>query len=230
MSATIEDRRRKVEKWTLKTAFLNFWRYPSPCILAVGVLATWSVRIYLGAWTIWEPIMAVAVLAAWPLVEWLIHVFILHRKPTTWAGRTIDLHLSQKHRAHHRDPNHMPTVLIPPRSLLMVLPVVAVLAWLIMPDLAKTFSILAIFFIMALIYEWCHYLIHTNYRPKSALYKHLWRHHRLHHFKNENYWFGVSMTGGDRLLRTAPDFREVETSDTCRTLGVDEEVLEESKA
>ena len=47
------------------------------------------------------------------------------------------------------------------------------------------------------------------------------RNHRLHHFKNEHYWFGVTMLGADRLLRTAPQAEDVERSPTARTLGVE---------
>ncbi|MDX2168661.1 MAG: fatty acid hydroxylase family protein, partial [Deltaproteobacteria bacterium] len=50
-------------------------------------------------------------------------------------------------------------------------------------------------------------------------YQRLWRNHRLHHFKNEHYWFGVTMLSGDRLLRTAPAVKDVETSPTARNLG-----------
>ncbi|MFU8803704.1 MAG: sterol desaturase family protein [Bradymonadaceae bacterium] len=72
---------------------------------------------------------------------------------------------------------------------------------------------------LSLIYEWTHFLVHTNDRPKTAFYRRLWQSHRLHHFKNENYRYGVSMLSGDRLLGTQPDHHEVETSPTCRTLG-----------
>jgi sterol desaturase/sphingolipid hydroxylase (fatty acid hydroxylase superfamily) len=75
---------------------------------------------------------------------------------------------------------------------------------------------------LTLHYEWVHFLVHTRYRPTSWPYDRLWRHHRLHHCKNEHYWFGVSMLGGDRLLRTAPSSSRVPTSATCRTLGMAE--------
>ena len=87
------------------------------------------------------------------------------------------------------------------------------------PSLA--FTGLAFHLIMSLVYEWTHYLIHTRYRPRSKLYDRLWQNHRLHHYKNENYWLGVTMLLGDRLLGTQPSFRDVETSETCRSLGFD---------
>ena len=49
-------------------------------------------------------------------------------------------------------------------------------------------------------YEWPHFLIHTPYRPRSRYYRAIWRGHRLRHFKNEHYWFGVTSTVADRLL------------------------------
>jgi sterol desaturase/sphingolipid hydroxylase (fatty acid hydroxylase superfamily) len=69
------------------------------------------------------------------------------------------------------------------------------------------------------IYEWCHFLIHTPYRPRGWYYRSIWRGHRLHHFKNEHYWFGVTSTLGDHLLRTAPEQSTVKKSGTARTLG-----------
>ena len=67
---------------------------------------------------------------------------------------------------------------------------------------------------MFLRYEWLHYLIHTSYKPKSQWFRKLHKHHRLHHFKNENYWFGLSSTAADRILSSNPDPENVETSDS----------------
>jgi hypothetical protein len=46
------------------------------------------------------------------------------------------------------------------------------------------------------------------------------REHRWHHFRNENYWWGVSMGMGDRLFRTAPAVEETGRSGTAATLGI----------
>ncbi len=68
-------------------------------------------------------------------------------------------------------------------------------------------------------YEWVHYLVHSDYRPRSRWFRHVWRNHRLHHYKNEHYWFGVATAGtADRLLRTYPDTADVPTSPTVRAL------------
>jgi hypothetical protein len=67
-------------------------------------------------------------------------------------------------------------------------------------------------------YEWVHFLIHTAYRPRSRLYYATWRNHRLHHFKNEHFWHGVTNNLSDRVLGTNPDQRSVAKSETARTL------------
>ena len=74
---------------------------------------------------------------------------------------------------------------------------------------------------MIFLYEWTHFLIHTAYRPRSAAYKAIWRNHRLHHFKNEHFWHGVTNNFSDRVLGTNPDQREVAKSDTARALAAE---------
>ena len=68
------------------------------------------------------------------------------------------------------------------------------------------------------IYEWTHFLIHTAYRPRSRYYRTIWRNHRLHHFKNERYWHGITQNLSDRVLGTNPDQSTVRRSRTARTL------------
>jgi hypothetical protein len=46
----------------------------------------------------------------------------------------------------------------------------------------------------------------------------VWRNHRLHHFKNERYWHGITNTVADRVLGTMPVHTEVPRSKTARTL------------
>jgi hypothetical protein len=50
------------------------------------------------------------------------------------------------------------------------------------------------------------------------VYRAIWRNHRLHHFKNEHFWHGITNNLSDRVLGTNPDQREVPKSSTARTL------------
>ena len=55
--------------------------------------------------------------------------------------------------------------------------------------------------------------------PGRAWYRSVWRNHRLHHYKNEHYWFTVTSAGtADRLFGTYPDPATVEKSPTARSL------------
>ena len=54
--------------------------------------------------------------------------------------------------------------------------------------------------------------------PRSRYYRAVWRNHRLHHFKNEHYWHGITNNVSDRVLGTNPDQRSVQRSATARTL------------
>jgi hypothetical protein len=48
----------------------------------------------------------------------------------------------------------------------------------------------------------------------------------LHHYRNEKYWFGVTIHLADHVLRTFPHKEEVPVSATAFTLGVTEPTVE----
>lgn len=204
----------------LANALAYFLRRASPRILLGALTAAAVARIAVGGFTAWDVVPPLLVLAYWPLNEWLIHVFILHAKPFTFAGRTIDPAVPRKHRAHHRDPWNLELVFIPLHSFVYSLPLLVGLCFLLAPTPQLALTALVAYLALALHYEWVHYISHTRYAPKSERYQRLIRNHRLHHFKNEHYWYGVSMTAADGPLRTAPDPESVERSETARTLGV----------
>jgi len=77
-------------------------------------------------------------------------------------------------------------------------------------------------FAMLLTYEWAHHLIHSAYRPKGRYYRYISRAHRLHHFRNEHYWYGVTIHLGDHVLRTFPAKDDGPVSATAFTLGIEQ--------
>ncbi len=207
---------------TLGAAWRRFFDYLSPRVLVVATAATLAIRLALGDWSGWDLAIVLGVVAFWPLQEWLIHVFILHYRPVTIGGRTLDFPVPRSHRAHHRDPWNIDILFIPSHVFLYAIPLQTALWIGLAPTLPLAFTGLATFYALTLHYEWVHFMVHTRYRPTTRLYDRLWRNHRLHHCKNERYWFGVTMLGGDRLMRTAPDLGDVPTSATCRTLGMED--------
>lgn len=209
---------------SLGAAARVFFAERSPRLLAGIVCASVAVRLALGGFALGDALVVAGVVVLWPLQEWLIHVFLLHYRPRVLFGRCLDFETARLHRAHHRDPWRLDLVLIPLRVYLLAPLLAAALFWL--ADPRRVASGLVVYFALALNYEWIHFLVHTRVRPRSALYRRLWRNHRLHHFRNEHYWYGVTMLSGDRLLRTAPAVDDVPVSPTARNLDGEGELRE----
>ncbi len=220
--------RRRADVLTLGDCWRSFIRRPSPRLLGTAILAAVVLRVLLGDPGWQDAVWVVGLVAVTPPVEWLIHVYLLHAKPWRIGRFTLDLMAAQEHRAHHREPSILNGVLIPAYAVLIFVPMIALTIWVLSfpialilggDRLAQASTGLIVAYVILASYEWCHYLIHTPYRPRGRYYRSIWRGHRLHHFKNEHYWFGVTSTVGDHLLRTAPDQTQVPRSTTARTLG-----------
>ncbi len=200
-------------------AWRQFWQHPSPWIIGAVLLGASIARVVVGGAGLIDLVLPLAMIASFPLVEWVVHVVVLHWKPREVGGLTIDPLVSRKHREHHVDPRDIPLVFIPWQVLLQLLAVAIAATLLGFGRLATGLTFLVALSAIGFVYEWTHYLIHSDYRPVSSAYRALWRNHRLHHYKNENYWFTVTTAGtSDRLFRTYPQPNEVETSDTARNL------------
>jgi hypothetical protein len=202
-----------------------FLRHTSPRILLGALALALCARVWVGDFGARDLLPLAALLVLWPLQEWLIHVVVLHWKPRRLLGRTLDFPVPRKHRAHHADPSDLALVFIPLHAYVYSLPGVVALWWLVTPDLPLALTGIAGHVALSLHYEWVHFLVHTRWRPRLAPYRTLWRNHRLHHYKNEHYWFGVTRLRADRWLGTQPEHDAVPTSPTCRTLGVTPEGL-----
>lgn len=196
-----------------------FLRHPSPWLLGPLLVAAVTARLAVGDWQPWDVWTPLVMLASFPFVEWLVHVCVLHWRPRRVGRLTIDPLLARKHREHHADPRAVPLVFIPWPVLVWLLPAVTAVALLAFPRLGGGLTFLVVAALLGLGYEWTHYLIHSDYRPRSRLYRAIWRNHRLHHYKNEHYWFTVTSSGtADRVLGTCPDPAGVPTSPTARDL------------
>jgi len=198
-----------------------FLRQTAPRLMLGGLALAVVGRLRAGRLRRSDLVIPLSILAAEPFTEWLIHVHILHRQPTTVAGRTLDLHAAAKHREHHLDPADPYKVFVPLPDLLGLVVLASGLGLLLNRTAQKRLTAAVTALAMLCTYEWTHYLIHTPYKPKSRYYRGIWRSHRLHHYKNEHYWMGVTTNVGDRVLGTFPEKSAVATSPTAWTLGVE---------
>jgi sterol desaturase/sphingolipid hydroxylase (fatty acid hydroxylase superfamily) len=212
---------------TLADCVREFVRQPSPPYLIGAVAVALLLRLAQGSWSWRDGVMAVGLVAITPFVEWAIHVYLLHAPPIELRGHRVEMLTAREHRAHHEAPAVLSGVLLPVYGVLIFLAMIATANWALSfpiglvlggPRLAyATTGVLVSFTILAA-YEWTHFLIHAPYKPRRRYFKAIWRNHRLHHFKNERYWFGVTSTIGDRVIGTLPDQRSVERSPTARSL------------
>lgn len=208
---------------TLAQAALVFAGYGSPRIMAVVAVATLTARIVVGRWSYGDIAVAGGILIVEPFLEWLIHVYGLHAKPATVFGRKLDPLYARRHRMHHRDPRNVPLIFVPLPVLAGFLVALGAIAYFAFPPLELKLTAYATMTTFLLGYEWTHFLIHSQHVPRSAIFRAIWRNHILHHYKNEQYWFGVTNPLADYALRTNPAKEAVPSSPTARTLGVDDE-------
>ncbi|MGH2923631.1 MAG: sterol desaturase family protein [Solirubrobacterales bacterium] len=232
MGAASADRADALQSSAVKTlpeARRSFLRRPSPWLIFAGVAAVAAARVAVGAFGWGDAAAVAAMLVVYPFGEWAIHVFLLHMKPFELRGRRVLPVAARAHRAHHREPADLDQVLLywwQVASLLLLAVPLTVLAG---AGIAAAFAGglpwgpiltgLITGYALVFAYEWTHHLIHTAYVPRSRVYRSIWRNHRLHHFKNERFWHGVTQNLSDRVLGTNPDQREVPKSKTARTLG-----------
>lgn len=196
---------------TATAALKTFFSNTSSIVLSVLIAVFVTGKIVVGSWQAADLLAAVIILAGWPFLEWFIHVVLLHNKPRSFFGRQVDFLLPQTHRWHHADPWNLEHVFIPLHIYPLVAPAGILLTFLALPS-GLAFTVLAVYFVLALHYEWVHYLSHISWCPPSKYYQRRVLEHRLHHFKSEQHWWGVSMGMGDRILGTAPPPSDISVS------------------
>jgi fatty acid hydroxylase family protein len=206
----------------------EFLRKESPWAIGLVLVGLLVARFAIGEWSWRDAVAVAAMLAVYPFGEWAIHVYLLHAKPLRIRGRKIETVAARAHRAHHREPNDLDLVLLywwqAAFLLLVAVPLTIGVGAVIITLAAGPVPLGALVSAgiagccMVFVYEWTHYLIHTAYRPRSRAYRTIWRNHRLHHFKNEHFWHGITNNLSDRVLGTNPDQSEIRKSETARTL------------
>lgn len=215
---------------TLGHAWREFRSRRSPRVLAAGIVLAVAARLTYGQFS-WRDLVAVAaMLAVYPFGEWAIHVYLLHMPPFELRGKSYYLTTAKSHWAHHKQPRDLNMILLAPHEAAALLGLAvpftvglgAVLVALLGGSIAWGAFLTGIVTgcVLVGVYEWTHFLIHTAHRPRTRLYRAVWQTHRLHHFKNEHYWHGITSTLADRVLGTSPDHREVPRSRTAHTLDV----------
>jgi hypothetical protein len=225
------SRRREIpsranELRTKRETFTVYVRRGSAQVLFAVVAALAFARVLVGGFGRGDLLVLAVTIAITGSVEWVIHKLLLHASPDAWTSRTLGT--GAGHREHHLDPPAIDWLMLRGvDAAVFVVAFGAITAMWTVPLMVLSGSALFGPFLTAWMlaalglahYEWVHLLVHTRYRPRTRYYRRLARHHRLHHFRNEHYWLGVTSTTGDLLMRTRPRHAgDVPVSDTARTL------------
>ncbi len=204
---------------TYAEALRVFFSRRGPRLMAKHAALAWAGRLLLGPPSLTELPVLAGVVAWWPLQEWLAHRYLLHFRPRRLWGRTFDPIVARRHRAHHRDPRDVDLALLPVQVVEAGIPAnLAVWAVLGLGSPRRAATGAATYATMALLYEWTHFLVHTGIEPRSPFYRRLRRNHRMHHYRNEDYWLAFTWPDVDRWLGTEPDPASVPRSPTAMNL------------
>lgn len=218
---------RTTDLATKAETFRVFVRFGSPRVIAVFVVALVVIRLSYARWGWGDLIVAALTLLLIGVFEWAVHLFLLHAPVDSIRMRKFKT--GTGHRKHHLDPTGMVHLLLNKGEAWLFVALFGVFTALWVPAfmwglgsplLAPYLTGYMLAAIGLLHYEWTHLLVHTRYQPTTRYYRRLARNHRLHHYRNEHNWLGVTSNMGDRILRTLPkDKSDVPLSETAQTLS-----------
>jgi sterol desaturase/sphingolipid hydroxylase (fatty acid hydroxylase superfamily) len=203
---------------THREAIRVFFSRKSPRRLAKIAATSWAARLVLGPPGPRDLLAATAAIAVWPVQEWLLHKYVLHLEPRTVGGIRIDPAFARAHRDHHAEPRDIDKTLLPPKVIRDALPVTAGLWLLAFGASRAALTGMATYTTMTLFYEWTHFIVHTNVKPRTRYGERVRRNHRLHHFRDEHNWFAFTLPLIDRLFGTDPDPATITRSRTAMDL------------
>ncbi|MCL6632799.1 MAG: sterol desaturase family protein [Alicyclobacillus herbarius] len=139
-------------------------------------------------------------------IEYITHRFVLHGilkliLPKAYEGHVV----------HHQQPTELKYMLTPNVYNLPGYIVYWGIAYLITRSVLVTAGLITGTSLAQLYYEWAHFVSHRPIVPKTAWGRWMKKFHLLHHYKNENYWFGVTNPSLDIVMGTNPKQEQVET-------------------
>lgn len=171
---------------------------PIAMFLVVGCLA-----LYYGITT--TPISSITAVAlvtvgflTFTLVEYLMHRYLYHMVPTNKFKDKIQYSI---HGVHHDYPKDKDRLALPPFITGLYALILYFLFTFIMGDYALYF--LPGFLAGYSLYLGVHFIVHAYQPPKNYL-KILWVNHAIHHYKDPDVAFGVSLPLWDYIFGTAP--------------------------
>jgi sterol desaturase/sphingolipid hydroxylase (fatty acid hydroxylase superfamily) len=212
-------RRYQLNRMTLRELLVAYFTHHS--ILTYLTLAALGIGVAITcAPSPWPPLLAaLVVILIYPLVEYLMHRYVLHSRFLYRHKATAAL-WKRIHFDHHQNPNDLAVLF---GALYTTLPTIFAIAtpvgWLIGGP-AGGAAAFATALILFSLYEFCHCIQHLPFTPRYQWLRSLKKHHLAHHFHSEQGNFGITSFVWDRAFDTL--YRrpqEVAKSPTVHNLG-----------
>ncbi|MCW5749952.1 MAG: sterol desaturase family protein [Alphaproteobacteria bacterium] len=203
-----------------------YFTYPA---IQVYLLVAVAGAVLAGMLTVngWHAALAaLAVVLLYPLVEYVLHRWVLHNSllyKLPFTARTW----KRIHFDHHQDPYKLDVLFgslasTLPAILLITAPVgYAIHGW------AGAAAAVAAGAVCTAVFEFVHCIQHLNYKPPYEFLRRIKQAHLLHHFHNETANFGITNFFWDRVIGTYyGSAKERERSPTVFNLGYDSAMAE----
>ncbi|MGG0188223.1 sterol desaturase family protein [Bacillus rhizoplanae] len=184
--------------------------------IMIGILIGFIVILKMNLFTGTAAIAVIAGIIFYTINEYVTHRFLFHLKPP--KNQFLLKMLKRLHYDHHVYPNDLKLLFLPVWYSLPGFTIYLCIVYGITSSITVTLSFGIGMIFMLLVYEWKHYIAHRPIRPMTPYGRWLKKQHILHHYKNENYWFGVSNPFYDFMFKTYKEGKDVETSETARNL------------
>ncbi|MGI8893130.1 MAG: sterol desaturase family protein [Bacteroidia bacterium] len=182
----------------------NFWFPISLYYIAATVVLGYGLATE--TFALWKiPVIFITGFILFSFVEYLIHRFIFHFEPKNEKQKKL---MYAIHGVHHEFPRDKDRLVMPPViSVLLAMLfffffnfIMGKYAFLFFPGFAAGYST----------YLFIHYAVHAYRQPQNFL-KFLWKHHTLHHYKDTDSAFAVSLPIWDVLFKTMPEDKKERT-------------------
>ena len=124
------------------------------------------------------------------------------------------------HYGHHEEPNDIPLIFAPILSVIILFIALFGITLLFTFNLGIATSFLFGVIIYYLHYEWMHLGHHIpGYKHLFPWSNKLKTAHQLHHYRNENYWWGITNSLGDKIMGTYKTHQDVPMSKSIKNIN-----------
>jgi len=193
----------------------EFFRHGSNAVIVVLMAALAVSLARSGQFVAMAPYIGLG-LVIFFLTEYVAHRFQLHAPP---APNEFAKKLQHRlHYDHHTEPNRLDLLFIPVWYLVPLLVLYGYVyfkiigSWPIVQGLLLG-NLAGLFY-----YEYVHFIAHVPVTPMTPWGRYMKKYHLWHHYKNENFWYGVTNPFFDKVFGTYRDQAEAEKSGTTKSL------------